>query len=156
MARGGETVARMLQGYADRGVFRGLTAESLPGGRARFTFTWLTRRPMALHVDREATRLRFVDLLTQVDGRSSMGRDLAALIAARTSRTLPTHRRLDVRRASVEASTRKGAWSLVVTAHGTAHAYAIRYALNLVNDVFLLLHEKYPDYLIEHFGLSAE
>ena len=27
-----------------------------------------------------------------------------------------------------------------------------RTALNLVNDLFLLLHEKYPDYLIEHSG----
>jgi hypothetical protein len=28
--------------------------------------------------------------------------------------------------------------------------------LNLVNELFLMLHETYPDYLVAEFGLSAE
>lgn len=111
---------------------------------------------MVLRVAHDASRLRFVDLLLHIDHRMPMAKDLAALVAARTSRTLPSHKRLDRRRASLHASIRKGAWTLVVSVRGAGQAYAVRYALNLVNELFQLLHEKYPDYLIEHFGLSSE
>jgi len=36
------------------------------------------------------------------------------------------------------------------------HAYAVQRGLNLVNQLFLFLQERYPEYLIEHFGLPAE
>ena len=39
---------------------------------------------------------------------------------------------------------------------GRHHQYAVKAALNLINDLFLLLHEAYPEYLVEHFGLSTE
>ena len=100
--------------------------------------------------------LTFAGLLTHVDRRSPVARDVAALVAGRTSRTLPAHKRIDSRRASVDAAVGRGALSLVVSVRGAQHEYATRYALNLVNDLFLLLHEKYPEYLIEHFGVSAE
>ena len=45
---------------------------------------------------------------------------------------------------------------LVVTVRGRNHAYAVRHVLNLVNELFLYLHESYPEYLIERFGLSPE
>jgi hypothetical protein len=156
LRRGSETVARTLREYADRGVFRAFTVESLAGGRTEYQFTWLTRRPTVLRVDRGAGTLTFVDLLTHVDRRSAMARELAALVAGRTSRALPGHKRIDARRASIEASIGRGTFSLVVSVRGAQQKYATRYALNLVNELFLLLHEKYPEYLVEHFGLSSE
>jgi hypothetical protein len=39
---------------------------------------------------------------------------------------------------------------------GSNHAYAVKTALNLINEMFVTLQEHHPDYLIEHFGLSAE
>ena len=39
---------------------------------------------------------------------------------------------------------------------GHHHAYAVKKALNLVNELFLSLQEKHPEYLIEHFGWSTE
>jgi hypothetical protein len=100
--------------------------------------------------------LTFRNLLPAVDRRSAMARDLAALVAGRSARQLPEHKRLDPRRARVSASIRRGEMSLIVTVRGAHHAYAAANALNLVNELFLLLHEQYPDYLIDHFGMSPE
>ena len=30
------------------------------------------------------------------------------------------------------------------------------HALNLINELFLALHTSYPEYLVEHFGMSTE
>jgi hypothetical protein len=56
----------------------------------------------------------------------------------------------------VACARRKGALSLTLAIRGRHHEYAVRNALNLVNELFLLLRQTYPDYLIEHFGASAE
>ena len=69
---------------------------------------------------------------------------------------LAAHKRLDARRATVASSLRGNDWSLTMKVRGSNYEYATRAALNLVNELFLLLHERYPDYLIERFGLSAE
>jgi ABC-type Zn2+ transport system substrate-binding protein/surface adhesin len=39
---------------------------------------------------------------------------------------------------------------------GADEADAVSQLLNLVNELFLVLHEAYPEYLVSHFGLSAE
>ena len=36
------------------------------------------------------------------------------------------------------------------------HAYATRRALNLIHELFLLIRETYPQYLVEQFGVSDE
>jgi hypothetical protein len=39
---------------------------------------------------------------------------------------------------------------------GADEADAVSQLLNLVNELFLVLHEAYPEYLVAQFGLSAE
>lgn len=51
---------------------------------------------------------------------------------------------------------RKGDLSLSVEIRGSNHAYAVKQALNLVNELFLALQERRPEYLIERFGFSTE
>ncbi len=58
--------------------------------------------------------------------------------------------------ASVSCAVRRGDWSLVVRIRGENHEYAVRKVLNLINELFISLHDEYPDYLIERFGLSTE
>ncbi len=50
----------------------------------------------------------------------------------------------------------RGAWSIEVTLRGADHAYAVRTAHGVINDLYLTLLERHPEYLIEHFGLSPE
>ena len=81
---------------------------------------------------------------------------LDAIIRDCTSQRQPAHKRLDARRVRVAGTIRRGNWWLVVTVRGRNHGYAVQRALNLVNDLFLFLHESHPEYLIERFGLSPE
>jgi len=100
--------------------------------------------------------LKFDALFPGLPGSSAAARGLSAIVALRCSPRQPAHKRLDRRRADVSGAIKGGDWSLVVTVRGRNHAYAVRHALNLVNELFLFLHESYPEYLIAHFGLSPE
>jgi hypothetical protein len=111
---------------------------------------------MTLRFDPRRDMLTFEDLLPSVGRASPMLDDVKSMVSGRTSRALPAHKRIDARRASLGGAIRRGSWSRVVAVHGGHHAYATRYGLNLVNDLFLLLHERYPDYLVAQFGMSGE
>jgi hypothetical protein len=150
-----DAITPTLQQYADRGVFRGFSVTRRPSGRCEYRFTWLTRRPTTIDYDSSARALTFRRLLPAVRSRRMIG-DLNALVANRASRDLPSHKRLDRRKATLACSVRRGDWSLKATIRGRNDEYATRVALNLVNELFLLLHEKFPDYLVEEFGLTGE
>jgi hypothetical protein len=148
-------VARALQRYADRGVFRGFSSRRGRRG-LEFRFTWLMRQPMTLVYDPRAASLTFPNLLPRVGSTALLRRDLYELIDALRTRAVPAHKRIDGRRARISRSARGGNFSLTLVVRGRHHEYAVRKGLNLVNDLFVLLHSSYPDYLAEQFGLPAE
>jgi hypothetical protein len=81
---------------------------------------------------------------------------LRATVESRTGREHPEHKRLDARRARISGTVRKGDFGLSVEIRGRNHAYAVTKALNLINELFLALHEGHPEYLVERFGISTE
>jgi hypothetical protein len=149
-------VTRALQAYADRGVFRGFTAAPLARRRTEYIFTWLFRRPMRATFDPRSGVVAFPGLLPGVAARSGLARDLEALLRERGSASVPAHKRIDRRRCRVSGGVRAGAWSLALAIRGGNQALGVRTALALVNDVFLLLQERYPEYLVSRFDLSPE
>jgi hypothetical protein len=154
-----ESVRATLQAYADRGVFRDFSERQLRGGKQEFRFTWLTREPMVLIHDPATATLTFKELLPDVARASLLPQllaDVQGLVGSLTSRARPTHRRVDARRLRVECAYRRHALSIVVRVKGRHHAYAVQRGVNIVNEVFTLLHSAYPDYLWNAFGLSAE
>ena len=104
--------------------------------------------------DSRRQRLSFPSLLPAIDKASVT--DVRAVVESRTSRKLPAHKRLDSRRARVTGRIRKGDYMLVVDIRGHHHHYAVQKALNLINEIFVMLHEAHPEYLVEHFGISPE
>jgi len=82
--------------------------------------------------------------------------EMKATVAARSTAAVPAHKRIDARRARLACTIRKGDVSLSVEIRGRNHDYAVSKTLNLVNDMFVALHEAYPDYLVQHFGISQE
>jgi hypothetical protein len=151
-----DPVSATFQSYADRGVFRGFRATPTTRGRIEYSFQWPLRRPLQAAFDPRRNVVTFAALFPGVEARSPMAVDLGALVASRASRTLPAHKRLDARRARASCAIRRGDWSLAVHIRGANHEYAVRKAVNLVNELFVLLQETYPDYLVERFGLSTE
>jgi len=110
---------------------------------------------MHARVDRRGV-LTFPALFPRVTGVPAMVAELKGMVASRSARTQPDHKRLDARRARLSAAVRKGDFSLAVHIRGANHDYAVKKALNLVNEMFVALHEGHPQYLVEHFNLSSE
>jgi hypothetical protein len=148
-----------LQQYADRGVFRGLGITKRTGGRYEYVFTWLMRRPFTLTYDPARRLFTFNDLFPGVEPRSRIAAVLRRLVAERSTRSVPAHKRLDTRKVRAACAVRRGRFALtmrVISKGAKDEEYAVRHLLNLVNEMFLALQETYPDYLIAHFGLSSE
>lgn len=142
--------------YADRGVFRGLRAVERRAGRVEYTFLWLTKRPVAAVFDPTRQILTFPGLFPGVRSIPGLVEDLERSVVARRGRDVPVHKRFDARRARVECTVTRGTLSLSVAVRGASHEYAVRRTLGLINDLFVLLHATYPDYLVAHFGISSE
>jgi len=82
--------------------------------------------------------------------------EMRSLVAARSTRAVPEHKRIDARRARLACTVRNGDFSVSVKILGRNQKYAVSKTLNLVNEMFVALHEAHPDYLIQHFGISQE
>jgi hypothetical protein len=146
-------VTTALEHYAGRGVFRGFRASPEGRGRVAYEFFWLTRRPMRAEFTRRGI-LTFPALLPQVS--KAIAVEMKSMIAARSTRAVPDHKRIDARKARLATAVRKGDLSLSVEIRGRNQQYAVSKTLNLVNEMFVALHEAHPDYLVEHFGISQE
>ena len=143
-----------LQSYADRGVFRGFTAAPAPRGRVQYQFRWLTRRPVHAIYDPRTRTLTFASLFPAVASSTSLS--LKDAVADRAGKSVPAHKRIDARRARLTSRMQRGNFSLVAQIRGNNHLYAVRHTLNVINELFVILHEHDPEYLIEHFGISTE
>lgn len=137
-------------------MFRGFQATPAPRGVVDYAFVWLGPQLMQARCTMGGRRLTFPSLFPDVPAGSPLAADLSAIVAARAGRAVPPHKRLDARRVAATTTTRGGAWSLAIAIRGRQQAYAVRAGLGLVNDLWLLLGERYPDYLTEHFGMPAE
>ena len=137
-------------------MFRGFHATNAGRGRTTYAFRWLFRGPTAATFEASRSRLSFRGLFPAVPAGSALAADLHGVVAARADRDQPAHKRVDRRRLQLASTLRSGAWSLDVTVRGANHEYAVRAALAVINDLYLTLLERYPEYLIEHFGLSPE
>ena len=82
--------------------------------------------------------------------------ELRSMVADRSTRGVPDHKRMDARRARLACTARQGDFSLSVDIRGKNQEYAVSKTLNLVNDMFVALHERHPEYLVQHFGISQE
>jgi hypothetical protein len=134
-------------------VFRGFQASPAARGRIDYRFLWLTRKPMHASIDRRSV-LTFPALLPEAS--PAIVAKMKSMVSARSTRAVPDHQRMDARRARLASAVRKGDFTLSVEIRGRNQEYAVKKALNLINDLFVALHEQYPEYLGQHFGISQE
>ncbi len=145
-------VRENLQAYADRGVFRGFS--EIKNGH--FQFVWVVRHQMELVVDTTKQTLRFKQLLPGVPTNSSLYREVKQFIEERHDRELPEHRRIDRRRAEVSCSNRGGWVSISLKVKNKQYAYGVNKIVNLVHELFVLLRDRHPDYLVENLDVPQE
>ena len=100
------SVAQVLQGYANRGLFRDFHADEAKG---EFGFIWMNHTPMRVQWKPAARTLTFRDLLPKAPPRGEMDRDIRAFLKSRTAADLPDHRRVDPQDFELVCSNRSSA-----------------------------------------------
>ncbi len=151
-----EAVAEVLEGYAQRGVFRGFSRELARGDRTTFRMLWHRDRIFELVFDEARQSLRFPQLLPNVS--AEMFQHLKEFLRERTSDDLPEHRRIDRRKVEVRAQNRKGTVSLSLTMKDSDVEYGARKLIHLVHELFLtfLMDGRNYDYMVENFDLDPD
>lgn len=151
-------MTEVLEGYAERAVFRGFSAHPGRGGRAMYKMLWHFDRPFELHLDSAKKTLRFSAILPGVPIRSSMYRELKAFVKACQSGELPEHRRVNPAKARVSLTNLRGAVSLALSVKDSDFDYASRKVVQIVHEIFLifLVDGPYFEYTVEQLGLDAD
>ena len=153
-----EVVAETLEGYANRGVFRGFSRGESKKGKVRFKMLWHRDRVFELHFDVKRSQLRFKRMLPNVPSDSPMYAEFKKFVKARQSEGLPEHRRIDKGKAEIKPYNRGEFVSLSLVVKDGDYEYGARKIVHLVNEVFLdfLYGGMYYDYMVENFDLDPD
>ena len=153
----GDAVAAILQGYADRAVFRGFARGPVRAGVAAFKMLWHRDRSFELLVDTRKRTLRFPVVLPQVPARSAMYAEFKEFVASKQDNSLPEHRRIDPRKARVSCANRAGNVSLTMTLRDRDFEYATRRLIHLVHETYIaFLPDGHFEYMVEAFNLDPD
>ncbi len=154
-----ETVGAILQGYADRAVFRGFSRPPVSAKkprRATFKVLWHRGRSFDIVVDATKHSLHIPLVLPQVPLRSPMYRAFKTFVASRSTTEMPEHRRIDRRKARVAIANTGGNVSVTLTVRDQDYEYGTRKLMHLIHEVFLTFLADYFDYQVEAFELDPD
>ena len=151
-----EQVGNILQGYAEKGLFRGFSRVAANAARAEYRILWHREQLFELRYEPRKGNLRFACVLPQVDAKSSMYREFKAWLRARQADELSAHRRCDRERVELKPYNRGGQVALTLHSLDGDMDYAVRKLVALVHEIYLdfLASGLYYDWLIETFDLD--
>ncbi|MGE3510008.1 MAG: hypothetical protein AB7N65_14115 [Vicinamibacterales bacterium] len=145
-----------FQAYAERGVFRGFSMAEGARGLRVYRFVWLGNRTQLVTLAPASRRLVFVALFPGVRRTPGAVAALRAAIRAHATSAVPAHRRLRPGAGKMEGRVTDGDLSLHLII-GAGHGITVvRAALAVVNDLFQLLQECFPEYLVTQLGWRDE
>ena len=139
----------VLQGYADKAVFRGFSAEG-----SVYKIAWHRNQTYELRLDARRKRLAFPALLPKVP--REIYREFQRFLKSRTTREVPEHRRIDPRRARLSCAIRRGTVSLAITSRDGDYEYATRKLIHLVHEIFMFFLADYVEYQVEAYNLDPD
>jgi hypothetical protein len=153
-----DMAGELLEGYAQRGVFKGFSPGPEKAGKPTFKILWHADRVFELALDEPSASVRFSVLLPNVPASSAMYADLRRFVGKFIGDGLPDHRRIDTTKSRVAVNNRKGDVSLVLTCRDGDYAYGIRKLIHLIHEIYLifLLNGLYYDYRVENLGLDID
>jgi hypothetical protein len=153
-----ESVNAILEGYAERGVFRGFSRGPGSNRKASFRLLWHRDRLFELILDIDKQTLRFPLVLPHVDPKSTMYRNFKDFVKSRQSEELPEHRRIEAGKARVRSLNRGGSVSLTLEVQDGDYEYGARKLIHLVHEIYLafLVDGPYYEYMVETLGLDPD
>ena len=149
-------VRELLAALATRGVLREFEERSLRNSKTEYQFTWLLDRRFTFIFDPSESKLTLRDLLPGIPTNSPLDFAVREFVAARTSKQLLAHRRIDPAKATLAVSHSRSSLSLVLTVKRNQYAYAVPKLLNFCNELFGFLDMYHLQYLWEHLGVPEE
>ncbi|MCP5065578.1 MAG: hypothetical protein GY946_03350 [bacterium] len=151
-------VGEILQGYAERGVFRGYSRQAATPARANFRLWWHRDQVFDLRYEPRTRTLRFACVLPSLPAGSAMYRDFRAWLKARKHEGLPAHRRCDPKRVELKPYNRGGNVALTLRSVDGDIDHAVRTLVGVVHEIYLdfLSNGLYFDWLIETFELDPD
>jgi len=153
-----EVVNRVLEGYAERGVFRGFSRGPDRNRKTAFRMMWHRDRLFELVLDEQTGTLQFPLVLPQVDSKSIMYQKFKEFLKSRQSEKTPEHRRIDTRKARVRPLNRGGNLGVTLAVQDGDYEYATRKLIHLVHEIFMvfLVDGPYYQYMVEQLGLDPD
>lgn len=151
-------VTAILEGYAEKAVFRGFSAHPKRGGQAVYQMVWHFDRPFELLLDVAQKTLRFPAVLPGVPARSAMYRELRDFLKVRQTDAMPEHRRVNPAKARVTSRTVRGVVSVQLAVKDGDFEYATRKIIQIVHEIFMafLVDGSYFEYMVEQLKLDPD
>jgi hypothetical protein len=149
-----EQAQNLLEGYAERGVFRGFSRVA-PN---TFKLRWHHDRDFELTVNLRTNTLRIPIVLPEVPARSAMYREFRQFVEERQAKDRLQHRRIDPDKAAIRCSNHAGNIGLTVIAVDGDLKYSVRKLILLVQEIYMafLYDGRYYDYMMEVFDLDPD
>jgi len=152
-------VEQIVQGYAERGLFRSLHATTA-AGVARYEFIWHYDRKFDLRVDPAAQRVWFEQIFPRIALQDSLVAEMTAFINGVMSDDTPLHRRVDQRKARLSIDIPTGGQDAAVSIaviDGDLD-YAVRKIVQAVNEIYFsfLPNAAHYEYQVRTLGLSPD
>lgn len=153
-----EAVARALESYAERGVFRGYSKTGVKAGKATFRMLWHHERFFDVILDFRQRTIRIPVVLPAVPAQSPMYRAFKDFVLARQVESLAEHRRIDPSKVAVKYRNSGGDIALTFAVLDDDFEYAARKLVHLVHEIYLqfLQDGPYYDYMVDHLGLDPD
>ncbi len=152
------TVVEVLRGYAERGLFAGVSPGETRRGRRHFRVRWHHQRNYAFVLDPAAGTLSFPQLLPGIPAGSAMARELREFVGRFNDGAMPEHRRIDPAMGRLSFRIHKGSAALTMAVRDDHYEYCTRRLIHVVHEVFMvfLWDGPYYDYRVEHLGLNPD
>jgi hypothetical protein len=149
-------VRRLMEEYAQRGVFRGFSRQPARAGRLAFKMTWHRDLIFDLVADAEKKAITIPRVLPGVP--ADIYADFKRFLAAHHDAGLPDHRRIDTAKSRIRCANRRGCVSITVAVKDNDYEYALQRLIHLVHETFLifLLDGAYRDYRVEQLGDDSD
>jgi hypothetical protein len=153
-----ESVAAILEEYANRGIFRGFSRGPVTKGKAVFKMLWHRDRFFILTLDVNKRTMHFPEVLPEVPAASAMNREFQEFVDSRHTGEVPEHRRIDPKKVKIKAGNKKKFTNLTAAVAKDEFGYGTRKLVNLVHEIYLVFLNdgRYYDYMVDVFDLDPD
>jgi hypothetical protein len=151
-------VSEILNGYAQRGMFRGFAALPRTETQQTFNLLWHYNRQYPFVLNVVGKTVAFRGLLSGIPAGSTMAADLRNFLKPFSTAQVPAHRRVDANAGRLKTRIKDGALTLLIEVADTQYAYCTRKLVHLAHEIFMvfLWDGPYFEYRVENLGLDPD